>query len=130
MVFPEVNVTLRDIIDLKLFYWCLSAVETLIDRLHDSWFISVGCSVSSDVHLCLFAAVTSDKEEEMIASLQSSVTHIKEWLKYIYFLNLVKKKKKLHKIKWQNLKVETSFQIKSNTTYRVCWIAGMLTDAY
>ncbi len=92
MVFSDVNVTLHDIIDLKLFYWCLSAVETLIDRLYDSWFISVSCSVSSDVHLCLFAAVTSSKEEEMIASLQSSVTHIEEWLKYSYCLNLVKKK--------------------------------------
>ncbi len=75
MVFSDVNVTLRDIIDLKLFYWCLSAVETLIDGLYDSWFISVSCSVSSDVHLCLFAAVTSSKEEEMISSVYSHLSH-------------------------------------------------------
>ncbi len=39
-------------------------VFTLIDWLIDykTWFISV---VSSDVHSCLFAAITSSKEEEM-----------------------------------------------------------------
>ncbi len=39
------------------------------------------CSDSSDVHSCLFAAVTSSKEEENIASL-----HIKEQ----HCLNLIK----------------------------------------
>ncbi len=47
---PEVNEMLRGIL-----FWCLSVVETLIERLHEVW----------DDHSCLFLVKTSSKEEGM-----------------------------------------------------------------
>ncbi len=80
MDFLEVNAKLSDISYMPC-YWRLSEVETLIEQLSDTQYILVSWTFSfnipSDVHLCLFRAITSSKEKEMIGSRAAKTAMIR-----------------------------------------------------
>lgn len=57
---------------LQLFYSRLSAVETPIERLHETYIstsLTVSISIPSDVDSCLFRAITSTKDDQFMCAL-------------------------------------------------------------